>query len=958
MDADLRRHLEEIFLEIVDLDETEQQQRMSAETPEIAEELRHWLSAYHRAGPLLEQGALAAVPDMEDRWRTATPGRRIGPYRVISELGRGGMGAVYLARRDDPSFPQEVAVKLIKRGMDSEQIIRRFITERRILADLIHPNIARLLDGGSTEDGRPYFVLEHIAGRPITEEAAARGLGIQARLRLFLKVCSAVQHAHQRLIVHRDLKPANILVDVEGEPKLLDFGIAKLLDPASDSPSLTAGGSPLTPDYASPEQSSGEAVTTASDVYSLGVLLFELLTGRNPRKLAAGRSAAKSVDLPFASTTARRRWCRRLKGDLDTILAKALEEKPGRRYATAAALADDLTRHLDHKPVSARRPTRLYRWSRAVTRHRWATAALVSVVLLSGAALHQAFELSQRQEQILREHRRAEALSDFLKSLFSAADPGQSRGASMTAREILDIGARRLTAPAAFSTSGAVAADPDTRAALLKAIGDVYTSLGLYDDGRRMLELTGKDLCRDETSLECVELRISSARALAGQGRYGQSEQHLGHASAAVRDAPGPRQAAARLEALNLSGLIAVETGRFDDAEDFFDQALALGHSTPETPTALIAETLRSVANLEAERGHLNLATDHLREAVTLFRSALGHDHPDTLRAWNDLATVTFQRGHHSKAEELFQRVLRARIQLLGPEHPEVAQAMSNLAVAQEALGRLPEAETSLRRALAIRETSGTVSTLGTARALNSLAAVLRRQKRFDEAAELYGRAVDTLQAGTGPDHPELANIFRGWSSNEKRRGHSERAETLARSALEAARQAFDEPHVEIADASRWLADLIAAAGRLEEAETVYRDAVSIARQLPPEDHPGLAAAWVGLGTTLLGLNRPDDALPWLERGLDLRLAGLPADDWRTAVAQARLGRCWLLLDRHDTARPLLEAARGVLLRRLGPKAQDTVATVAALEELNAKFPRSEPKTRRREGDRKEPDKK
>ena len=932
MDGDLRRRLEEVFLEIVDLDEPLQQRRLASEPPEVVEALRHGLEAYRRAGPLLEEGALAAIPDLEQRWTTATPGRRIGPYRVISELGRGGMGAVFLAQRDDPSFPQQVAVKLIKKGMDSEQIVRRFITERRILADLIHPNIARLLDGGSTDDGRPYFVLEHVVGRPITTEVKARRLDIDGRLQLFLKVCSAVQYAHQKLIVHRDLKPANILVDAEGEPKLLDFGIAKLLDPDEISPTLTGGGSPLTPDYASPEQSSGEPVTTASDVYSLGVLLFELLTGTNPQNLPEGRSASKSVALDLDSAAARRRWSRRLAGDLDTILAKALEADPRRRYGTAAALAEDLERHLESRPVTARRPTRLYRWGRTVLRHRWATAALTTVVLLSGAAVLQSFELSRQQYRLAQQHRRTEALADFLKGLFSASDPGQSRGASMTAREILDLGARRLSS----STGSPAATEPETRASLLKEIGDVYTSLGLYEEGRQMLELAREILCPNEPSLDCVEVWISLGRTLASQGQYEEAERFLRRASGTHLNSGVPTTL--RIEMLSLQGLVAVETGRFDSADRFFDQALNTCRTHPDTPAPLTAETLRSVANLEAERGALELASEHLEESVALFRSALGADHPHTLRAWNDLATVVYQRGDHPEAERLFRAILDARRSLLGPDHPEVAQAMNNLAVVQQALGRLQDAEASLRQVLILRQGSSTTSTLGMAQSLNSLAAVLRKQHRFEEASELYKRAAETLQASGADAHPELANIYKGWALAEQRLGRADRAEALARSGLDLARQTFGEPHYAVADAWRWIADIAAGDDRFDDAEPAYRNAIALADRLPAEERAGLAGAWVGLGSALMELDRAQEALTWLEQGVDLRSSVLPEDDWRLAAARARLGRCLLLLGRSAEARPLLETAHGILLNRLGPESRETRAAGATLSELDSKI--------------------
>src|SRR6185295_17914412 len=399
----------------------------------LAIEIRDLAAAHDREGEIIEAGALAAAPDLAALPVGSILGLRIGPYRLLSELGRGGMGAVYLAERDDPTFVQRVALKLIQRGLDGAEIVRRFVHERQILAGLAHPYIARLLDGGTADDGRPYFVMEHIEGVRITEHAATHRLGLEARLRLILKVCSAVQYAHQNLVVHRDLKPGNVLVDRDGTPKLLDFGIAKLLEP-SDPASLTLATAPdlrpMTPEYASPEQLEGRPITTATDVYGLGALLYELLVGMSPRgverRLGPGWAERPASQALRALETrgeadAKRPpdgGARRLSGDLDTILGKALEEEPARRYPTAAALADDLERALDRRPVSARRPSFAYRAGRTIARHKLATAFIIALVALAAGATFSAIEIARGRDRAEAQGNRATALAGFLADLF------------------------------------------------------------------------------------------------------------------------------------------------------------------------------------------------------------------------------------------------------------------------------------------------------------------------------------------------------------------------------------------------------------------------------------------------------------------------------------------------------------------------------------------------------------
>ena len=415
MDPERWRRIKDAFSAALELPPEERAEWLAftmPDDPSLAREVKSLLAAHDGADDFYERGALAAVPEVRQQLEGAVEGMRIGPYRVLSELGHGGMGAVYLAARDEPGFTRKVALKLIKRGMDTDEIVRRFVAERQILASLAHPNIARLFDGGSTPDGRPYFVMEYVEGQSITAYAGEQKLSVEARLRLFLRVCRAVQHAHQSLVVHRDLKPANILVDAEGEPKLLDFGIAKLLDPSSFGGAL-GGMTALTgltpgPDDSGlrePRAAHGRSGDHGHGCLRPGAPALRAAGGTEP---AVGRAQARGRVGRTPSEPGRRRarhggdaetrrLARRLAGDLDTIVGKALEPEPERRYGTAAALAEDVERHLTQRPVAARRPTLAYRLSRTLVRHKLAAALGLAVCLLAIISTSEFFVVRRRE---------------------------------------------------------------------------------------------------------------------------------------------------------------------------------------------------------------------------------------------------------------------------------------------------------------------------------------------------------------------------------------------------------------------------------------------------------------------------------------------------------------------------------------------------------------------------------
>lgn len=753
----------------------------AGDDPSLVAQVGALLAAYEQADDRLEQGAAAVAPGVWQDLQTAVAGLQIGPYRILSELGRGGMGAVYLAARDEPGFEQQVAIKLIKRGMDTDGIVRRFLHERRILAGLAHPHIARLYDGGSTPDGRPYFVMELVAGEPITQFAAARGLSIEARLNLFLKVCSAVQYAHQRLIVHRDLKPANILVGEDGEPKLLDFGIAKLLDPAGFDglPELTEiHQRPMTPDYASPEQLEGGAVTTATDVYGLGILLYELLVGKSPaaveRQLGPGRAERPPSQAARAllGGAEGRRLARRLRGDLDTIIATARERESARRYGTAAALAEDVERHLTHRPVAARRPTLAYRWGRAVVRHKLASAFALSLALFAATAAWQAYEIDRQRD-------RAAALSGFLQGLFRGADPEQTRGNTLTVRELLDQGARRLL----DEPGGA----PEWQADSLATVGEVYANLGLYEDAEKHLNRAlalrsqegGRDAERDTAGLLTLLGHVAWQR---GEGE--RARQFYERALASKRRIYGP-QGLPLAEDLNGLGLVTAETGDLPGAAARFEEAAAIARRAGPDGRRSLADGLNNLGWLARRQGDLAMAEARFQESLGLSRAVLGDDHPETVRVRSNLASVLFQRGDLERTESMYQEILAVRRRLLGPDHPDVARTLNSLGTVQEKRGRLAAAQASFREALTMGRRLDPPQERMAAVALMGLAAISRREGDLAAAEAAFNESYELFRPHVGDDPQGFANVLLGRAQVQRDRGHPAAAVEGLRNGIE-----------------------------------------------------------------------------------------------------------------------------------------------------------------------------
>lgn len=723
-------------------------------------------------------------------------GQQLGPYRLIRRLGRGGMATVYLAERDDEQWEQRVAIKILRRGLDTEDVVRRFFAERQILSTLDHPNVARLLDGGSTAEGLPYLVMEYVEGTPITAYCEERGLSVTDRLTLFCDVGRAVQAAHRHLVVHRDLKPSNILVDSEGKVKLLDFGIAKILDPAGEVEFTRTALRPLTLPYASPEQVRGGVVTTASDVYQLGLVLTEMLTGRRPYELkvlsparaeraileAEPRRPSSLITSTAAkgSGTSAKELARRLRGDVDTIVLHALRKDPEERYDSAGSLVDDVARHLEGQPVSVRPDSPGYRARKFVARHRTLVlAAFFAVLLLGGStavSIIQADRARQERDRALREATRAERVTAFISDLFRIADPDLARGEPIAAPALLAAGVARADSQ--------LAGQPRARAEVLSTIGRLYQDLGMIDPARETME--DAVLLRREVEDEPSKLADDLRRLASVIGRYDpERATELVDEAIALAESELPPGDPILASALTTAAEIRpLEPGRAaaERKLELADSAVAMLRAyegerdvRPELASALHA----------SGRGRGLDGLPNLEEALRIRRSLYGEDRTAVAATLNDMGLV-LERSDPAAADTLIERAVGIHARIHGPDHARTLSMMSNLAGRYRDKGDYERAEPLYREVLRRRREAYPRDSLGQAYPMHGLGWVLTELGRPDEAEPLL-RDVLKFLAGAGIDSASI--LYQAGSSTLGRslavQGRYAEAEPLLRDSYE-----------------------------------------------------------------------------------------------------------------------------------------------------------------------------
>jgi serine/threonine-protein kinase len=760
--------------------------RLCGDDAELAAELGSLLEHSARVGDFLEQPALGTdfvllpAEAHTDEGLDPLLGQTVGRYRIERRIASGGMGTVYLATRADEQFTQRVALKIVKRGMDTDEILGRFRRERQTLAALEHPNIARLIDGGATESGQPFLAMEFVEGEPIDLWCDARRLDIDARLELFLVVCEAVGYAHRNLVVHRDLKPGNILVTAEGMPKLLDFGIATVIEADGGRQVTAARDRRLTPEYASPEQVLGASVTTTSDVYSLGVILYELLGGGRPYHLATRtpadiqRAVAETLPLPpsealrgFEPGEAQRaaaerhsapaQLARRLRGDLDTIVLAALRKEPERRYASVAELATDIRRHLDRMPVSARPDTFDYRVGKFVQRHALASALVACSLLLlllgSAGLAWQANLASHQRDRAVLARQQSEAINDFLQNMLASVDPARS-GRTVTVREVLDDAARRL--------DGELLDQPLVRASLRRTIGTTYLALGLYDEAERQLReaLRLRQEHLDPQDREVAVSMVELATLLHARHEFDTAGELLEGALAIFVRASGEESAEA---ATTLSSLGAIRRaqGRTEQAQELQRRALELRRRVGDGSSIEVAESLNNLASVLMDQQRFEEAQPLLEEALDIRRAWLGANHPLVAQSMDNLALLLLRRDAPARAEPLFREALALEERLLGPDHPDVAVTRRNLALLLARRGETGEAEEQLRQCLLAREKLLLPTDLRLITTRLDLAELLVRSGALEEGLALVESVLDDTRSLPGEQEARQVALAR-----------------------------------------------------------------------------------------------------------------------------------------------------------------------------------------------------
>lgn len=801
---------------------------------------------------------------------TAVAPAQVGPYRIVRLIGQGGSGSVFLAERDADGYVQSVALKLLRTGMHDPIEQDRFRRERRILARLEHPRIARLLDAGFTNEGVPWFAMEYVDGQSLTSWCDQRRLDVPRRLRLFDEVCVAVTHAHRALIIHRDLKPANILVDAEGRPHLLDFGIARLLDAGIDDDVTRTGLRRLTPAYAAPEQFDGGVISTATDVYALGVLLHELLTGLRPVGVDGDGSHLASTTffsdgerdaLAVARDTTAKTLRRKLRGDLDTVIATALEHDPRRRYSSVETFAAELRRFLDGHPITARRASLPYRIRKFVGRQRLAVAlaSLLVISLIAGiaATLRETRHAQRAATAAMHEAARADSVKDFVLALFAGVTPDESRGREIGAKELLERGSARLTET--------LAAQPQLEADLSTVLASAWRQLGSLDRAATLAE-RAVAVAVSPTSRFAANGELAAVRNV--QGQFEEAEAALRAAMAQAPDAGAKGDAQVRLAEL------LADRGHPDHALALLKTVLDADRDDP----AHLSRDTAALGRVRFRAGDLEGAQTALRDALDMSRSLQGERHTVTATREHDLAVVLLQRGATADAAALLDQALATRVALLGERHPDVAQSRFNLAVARQRLGE------------------------------------------GDAARALYRSALVSQRELLGENHPDVASSLNSLAMLDYQQGHIDDAIKGLREALVAARGAYGNAHPTVATMLGNLASIERAAGRIDDAERDQRDALLVTEAALGPDHYLNGVGRLGLAGALIEKGKDAEAIDEQRTAVTILEKGLGPDHADVVQARAALADSLLRSGKLDEAQAALPDAGSSPAQKIDPR--------------------------------------
>ncbi|MBL1215240.1 MAG: serine/threonine protein kinase [Ignavibacteriae bacterium] len=869
-------------------------------------------------------------------------GKKIGVYKVLRKIASGGMGTVYYAERDDGTFERKVALKLIKGGINSIQIVRRFQRERQILARLHHPNIARLLDGGLTEDRNPYFSMEYVDGKPIIEYCDDNNLNINQRLKIFQKVCAAVQYAHNNLVVHRDLKPNNIYVTNDGVVKLLDFGIAKVFSSEDDSSDISqitqTGFKIMTPEYAAPEQIRGEPVTTSTDIYALGLVLFKLLVGAFPydkpttsvldlEKSIVTDQAQKPSNILKRKThesraeddisgverisklrnTSPEKLRKLLVGDLDNICLMALRKEQERRYSSVEQFSQDISNYLNNLPVVARQDTISYRAQKFFNRHKVSVvAAAAAAILIIFITTFYTLKLADERDKARVEAEKAEQVASFLVDLFENSDPSQSKGEDITARELLEAGAKKIDEE--------LVDQPVVKAAILDVIGGVYESLGSYDKSLNMYQnsLEIRRYLFGEQGLEVAESysNIGNLSRLRGEYSYADSVYRLSLSIYSEDDYSDKEKSASAITGLAFvindlgkyeeadslyriglqlqeqvlgknhpdvgvtltnMALVQHEMGNYQESEELYKRAVKIHRETLGPIHPELSNTLYNYALLLKDLSKLDEAEKLHREVLAADRKLFGEEHPNVAYSLRGLAHILEITNRKDEAIEMMEEVLRIRIKLLGEDHPDVGQGLKSLGRVEHSINNFKKAEELYKDALKIFIDTGGKENPNVAQTIGNLGWLYFDKGEYQKSENYLDSAYKMKKKIYGYDHFSTAIAILQLSRTYNALGKKEEAFNFAEEAIRIGIDELTEDHTFTTSCMNNLASILSEQGNFLKADSLYKKSISINSKLVGESHPRTLSSVLGYSKLLMKQSKNDDAEKLLLKNLEIQ---------------------------------------------------------------------------------------
>ena len=932
------KQLEDAFAAALALDSEEQEHfvaRFEKQYPELGSRLRDLLRADGEDDNKLREPIASSVESLADEATDPWTHRRIGSWSIVRRIASGGMGAVFLAERADSEYEQTVALKVMMAQMLAADATLRFQAERQILANLNHPNIAKLIDGGSTEENLPYLVMEYVDGMPIDRFCDARRLPVTERLTLFAKVCAAVDYAHRNLIVHRDLKPSNILVDANGEPRLLDFGIAKLLETGSYGQAMAvtrADARVMTPEFASPEQVRGEPPTIGADIYSLGVLLFRLLTGHSPyatdldsmqsieraivedaprrpstvvtSPVVDGNTAAEITPEETGSSrsTSPAQLQKRLTGDLDNIVLKTLQKDPERRYATAAQLADDIDRYLRHEPVRARPDSWAYRSGKFLRRNArpvaFTAAALLTIVLLVS---FYTLRLAEERDRANLAAELSGEVSEFLVGLFDSASPNTSAGTEVTAIDLLDAGQNRIDA---------LSEQPQLQAELNQIMGRSYTALG---ESTKAVELLENALRSMETRSEAEALTLANAHhslaeAYRQDGQLVEAESHLREALA-IREQQLGVDNADYAYTLGRLGVVLFDQRRQEEALAAERQALKILRDLGSTEDSATVDLMGNMANALDSLGRYDEAESMHRETILASERIDGELHPNTIIRISNLALVQIRTSQLDEALETITTALERGRQTWPDDHPQIAFMLATEGGALKRLGRMDDALQSYEASTDMARRISGPDSADYARRLRALGSMQRDLRQFAAAEQSLNEAQGVVAGLYGADsaQAQLVSIALGQVYNDQ--GAFRQAESRLRHALSGPTSLSRMVAV---ISERELGRSVSGQGRFDDAEPIIQGALSDRESLTSANDPGLISFLTTASEHYRRAGDLQQALSHAERAATIADT-VESPGWLDVAAYAEYAKVLAALDERDEAEPYFRRAHEVL---------------------------------------------